>query len=345
MTSHAIGMYTLPFIAAATACLSACSQDALVRFQHVSHAGQGLRCNHCHAGIERATTAGEKHIPGADKCSTCHPAPHRGVVKPGPCAGCHSAVHRDRHESPLVFSHASHIERGKGQCFPCHNAITIRTPGAHRLIPTMATCLTCHQNKWDGLECNYCHAHLQLFPIKPVSQFAHNGDFLRAHGRLASSRADLCSQCHTQSYCAACHDPKKAGVLKPSIRFPDAVDKAFIHRGDYVGRHAIEARSAGDSCVRCHQPNECASCHASRGVMQGSGRSPHPAGWVSVTGGPNLHGRAARREAISCAGCHDKGAASNCVTCHRVGGVGGNPHPPGWRTRQSKSDRVCRICH
>jgi len=51
----------------------------------------------------------------------------------------------------------------------------------------------------------------------------------------------------------------------------------------------------------------------------------------------------------SCASCHDQGAQSNCVQCHKVGGIGGDPHPPGFRSRhnlnEARSDGRCVACH
>jgi hypothetical protein len=41
--------------------------------------------------------------------------------------------------------------------------------------------------------------------------------------------------------------------------------------------------------------------------------------------------------------------ASNCVQCHRVGGVGGNPHPMGWTARHGTEEidrsTMCLFCH
>jgi hypothetical protein len=329
--------------------LGACSPERGVRFQHASHSTTGIACTKCHEGITTKTGPDKSHLPKDSQCARCHRKPHKGKKYPGTCAGCHSGVpHEDqvvdarRH---LRFNHQTHLGRNRGQCFPCHSA-TAGKVGAHQsLLPPMSTCLTCHQKSWDKMECGLCHESLTVYPLRPVSQFSHAGDFLRSHGKMAASRADMCAQCHTQAYCVTCHDPS-AAKLKPSIRWPEAVQKSFIHRGDYVGRHAVEARSAGDQCLRCHAQRECRACHESRGVSQGSGRSQHPPGWVSVARGSNTHGPAARREIVSCAGCHDRGPASNCVRCHRVGGVGGNPHPPGWRSRLSKEkDRMCRVCH
>jgi hypothetical protein len=66
---------------------------------------------------------------------------------------------------------------------------------------------------------------------------------------------------------------------------------------------------------------------------------------VGALGTSNEHGRAARRDPASCASCHGGAGEMLCVGCHRVGGIGGNPHPPGWSSRQSLTDMPCRLCH
>jgi hypothetical protein len=78
-------------------------------------------------------------------------------------------------------------------------------------------------------------------------------------------------------------------------------------------------------------------------VAGGGAASPHPTGWVGVD--RNEHGRAARRDPASCAACHGGAGEALCVSCHRVGGVGGNPHPPGFRDARALSDLPCRTCH
>jgi hypothetical protein len=83
----------------------------------------------------------------------------------------------------------------------------------------------------------------------------------------------------------------------------------------------------------------------SLGVAGESRRSPHPPGWVGPAPGDNAHGREARRDPTACASCHDGAGQRLCVGCHQVGGVGGNPHPPGWSSRVSLSAMPCRLCH
>ena len=79
-------------------------------------------------------------------------------------------------------------------------------------------------------------------------------------------------------------------------------------------------------------------------------KNPHPPGWVLPgSGAGGFHGDEARRNITSCAACHDQGAQSNCISCHKVGGVGGDPHPGGFRMKhtlaEARSDGRCTACH
>jgi RecJ-like exonuclease len=143
----------------------------------------------------------------------------------------------------------------------------------------------------------------------------------------------MCAQCHTAT----------TRPIPPSVQFPEKVTADFIHRGDWISRHAIEQQVDPASCTKCHGRNYCQSCHAFQNVAPGGGspRDPHPSGWL------NVHGLQARANIVACAACHDQGTASICVGCHRVGGVGGNPHPPGWKgtASQAASQANCRACH
>ena len=80
--------------------------------------------------------------------------------------------------------------------------------------------------------------------------------------------------------------------------------------------------------------------------MSRGGVSPHPVGWMSRdAGSPDFHGRAARREPLTCMACHDHGPATNCIPCHKVGGIGGDPHPHGYHPSRARTDAMCRYCH
>jgi hypothetical protein len=111
----------------------------------------------------------------------------------------------------------------------------------------------------------------------------------------------------------------------------------------------IEAGTNPTSCARCHGTAFCESCHNLQKVANLSApftgeRNPHPAGWNEGS----AHGKAARRNIVTCASCHASNADQVCVMCHRVGGIGGNPHPPGFLKRNDLGDttkKLCRACH
>ncbi len=311
-------------------------------FPHDRHFG--VPCKRCH----QANAQGQMNLaPPAKTCLFCHKQnTPKYVAHLGPKPRYQSF---DRH---LVFSHNTHKTRVPGstekqKCGTCHGGIATRKGG--RAVPPMATCLSCHNHKseYNTINCKKCHTNLRRFPVKPLSDYKHTPNFVRTHKRYAKGRLDLCTQCHDQPYCARCHDPTLP--VKPSLRFPEQVVQGMMHRGDYTTRHAREARLHPTTCKRCHGPSGCEACHQRNAQLMGkrSKRSPHPAGYVR-RGGIAFHGRDARRDPSRCQSCHDQGPRSNCVNCHRVGGFGGNPHPPGWRFSNrlnAKTNGMCRYCH
>lgn len=344
--------------AAAAACLAGTGCSAFkaeeskgqIVFSHTLHAEQA-DCTDCHTEVagDSGGPAG-KHIPASHAaCGNCHD------VASG-CETCHrgarEGVKMARKARGLAFSHKAHADRVKG-CKSCHPAD--RQGGA--VIPGHATCNTqaCHAREHATLQCGGCHRDLRRYAARPDGTLTHGPGFAKAHGVLARQNVRGCVQCHDQTYCADCHSP--TSLARASVRFPEKVTAGFIHRGDFVSRHGIEARSDPQSCRKCHGQRYCRSCHALAGLATAphedlsGGRavqSAHPAGWM-IPGSSDFHGHRARLDIGACASCHDRGGASNCVSCHRVGGTGGNPHPAGWSWRdkenQCRAAAMCRTCH
>ncbi len=277
------------------------------------------------------------------------------------CSDCHDKVPAApparRVDVALTFSHADHLPRVNGDCTKCHTALV--EPGiAKAPVPPMSTCTGCHNHAMDYAQakCQPCHVDLKRYRLKPVSDFKHAGDFLRTHGQMARTSAATCAACHEQTSCAECH-AATTRPFKADIQWPEKVESSFIHRGDYVSRHVIDASADPASCRRCHGSAFCEACHNEQNVSPQSPsatpRDPHPPGWASRS----AHGAAARQNIVSCAGCHDQGARSICVSCHKPNGPGGNPHPPGWTQRHPpgpgggpnaddlRNNSACRICH
>lgn len=305
-------------------------------FPHEIHGG--FDCSDCHTGIIKATRLGEAKLPGVAKCEECHdrstPADKAKFSPP----------RREARTYELRFDHVAHLKRvPKGDCTACHK--TLPKPGeAWNTAPTMASCLSCHNHQADfsAARCQGCHVSLKRFPLKPISEFAHTRNWVKEHGKSAKGSAESCAACHDQTYCARCHATSTTAV-RPEIRFPEQIETDFIHRGDFLSRHALEAGADPASCRKCHGSFFCDSCHTQQSLSGRSlsPRSPHPAGWFEAgTGGE--HGRAARSNIVACAACHDQRAQSTCLLCHRSGGA--NPHPPSFK-RTDKAKPMCKACH
>ncbi len=321
-------------------------------FPHSPHVDADVACTSCHAGIDKATKleANVRHVkipanPSKLKtCSECHDSDPKAAIP------ARSRPFR------LTFSHADHLPRVNGDCKRCHKDLP-ESGAASYEYPPMAACTSCHyhQQEFAQARCMPCHTDLKGY--KPETAFRHEGEWLRQHGGLARPSAESCAACHDQTFCAACHSPTTTAA-RPSIVFPERVDRSFIHRGDYVSRHMIEQESGANpaSCRRCHGSGFCEACHEQQGLSKfvENTRRPasHDAGnWVTPTAGEKpLHASAARRDITSCAGCHDQGALATCVACHQVGGIAGvNPHPKKFLSTHDADDRnhnaMCKACH
>jgi predicted CXXCH cytochrome family protein len=316
------------------------------RFPHATHLSSGaLTCLNCHAVAEAAVT-GQTHQPGYDLCKRCH---DQGV---GPGQKYSYDVSRTASASAgadhVFYSHKAHVPRTQGQCVRCHKAGPVSDQNPAALVPRMADCLQgCHQAEYDRVSCTRCHPTGQLAAMRPKTDIPHGGNYVQRHSHDAARKPRLCQACHAESFCTDCHDTSTG--MKVELRRLDDINRDYQHRGDFVTRHATEARSHPAACVRCHQPSSCDSCHV-RNHVSGNALgavSQHPTGWMgSDPSNPNFHGRSARRRVIECSSCHDQGPATNCIRCHKVGAYGGKPHPAGWRSNIApQTTEMCQYCH
>ncbi len=322
------------------------SRSDAIRIPHERHTKAEVECGTCHETIFESATLQTVDLPKEKLCLKCHAE----EKQKGNCGFCHTDAEHPQtfpvRVRDLKMNHAEHIERVKEDCKVCHQQLPepLRT---EKLAPKMATCLGCHEHaeQYAAGKCEVCHQDLSKFPLKPIADFSHRGDFLRDHRLEARSAGAACATCHEQSFCSSCH-AKTQGV-KTEVLLAERVDRSFIHRNDFFSRHPVEAKADPALCLRCHGVDSCNGCHQKNGLGAGNGATldPHPAGFSNGM----LHGPEARRDIVSCAACHDQGAASTCVQCHRVGGVGGNPHPPSWAVRHRKEEigrnAMCQICH
>lgn len=324
--------------------------DVAEPFEHRAHVTEGIPCTRCHEGILQAGEEVPLHLPGQGRCLECHDEPHDERT----CRNCHGLARTERRltqaKRHLRFEHRVHlqVEAVSGNCARCHQEIAM---GGQTLLPPMGSCLSCHEhaNSFELNDCDGCHVDIREETVRPRSHLVHEEDYLQRHRIDAAANQDLCETCHTQSQCAECHGANVA--VLPQRREFSRPTLSGLHRAGFRSRHGREAAADRGLCVTCHTEESCARCHAEVGLAAGAGAgaarfNPHPAGWVSAGVGGNAHGLAARRDPVSCASCHGGPGEQLCVDCHRVGGVGGSIHPPGYDSdRDARTEQPCRMCH
>jgi hypothetical protein len=329
------------FAVLVVALVIACEREP-ARFPHVQHlaeiacGGPGqpdcLSCASCHDGVRKT---GGQALPSRAVCGKCHDL------------GKLPAISLEPVEHGVRFDHASHLKlpKIKNQCVSCHSGVVEQGSGKTP-FPAMSVCLDCHRADFDKGKCTPCHRQANLSGLLPQSFMRHDQNWLHRHGNAATRSAPVCNQCHSQTDCSDCHDISQ--TISVEQRRPDAIEREFVHKGDFISRHPIEARTQPASCLKCHSTSSCDACHIQRGISAArpGAPNPHPAGWVGTnTASRDFHGRAARRNILVCTACHDQGPATNCIRCHRVGGFGGNPHPRGWQSARTDGAGMCRYCH
>jgi len=317
------------------ACAGLVRREDRIKFSHELHATQQeIECSECHEGIAESRKISESQLPKEEKCLNCHDR--------DACGQCHVNPKAPKTWEPtrvrgVTFSHATHLEVVEGRCVECHRDVaSAQSPADTRTPRMLETCMNCHRQDFRRIDCKMCHEDLVENPVRPVRLFSHDADFQKRHGQLAKGDQRVCAHCHRESFCADCHS--RLDVLVPDLKFSERVDRDLPHRHDYLTRHPIEARADPSRCWTCHNVNQCTACHEARRA------GGHPPDWMNPAS-PGFHGRKAREDIVACASCHDQGAASNCVRCHKVGAPGGRPHPPGWGSRMDRGSPMCRACH
>lgn len=332
-----------------------------IRFSHAPHLAEGLTCARCHPvpaphdddehdddpvqPASRPMSRTRPLLPAEADCRSCHDDPVRDR-----CERCHTEPRRAAGYAERVtairFDHGGHSQAVAGRCVRCHSGGAARTVSAFEpRLPQMSNCTTsCHQDDMRALSCARCHTDLHRYRIEDIAILNHGPGFLRRHGIPARTDSALCTQCHEPTFCEDCHVTAQGPPLE--MFEPTAVYRDFVHRGDFVARHGIEVGLERGTCVQCHGVSYCDGCHQASGVGGSVALgSQHPPGWLDPLSAVS-HARAARRDMLSCVSCHEQDAERTCVPCHRVGGVAGNPHPPGFGAGMDAfRHAVCRACH
>ena len=261
-----------------------------------------------------------------DQCASCHVDASLAPIPDLPAAP-------DHWDPPLLRAHYPEPDSHDDEYFE-------RIHG--RPAPAAQDCSTCHTRD----DCAACHLEPLPDPAgalqeRPRVQAPGVGlaegrpgshetpYFMSAHPVLATAGPASCSGCHTQAYCAECHDAPRGPAYHPP---------------SFALRHAASVGSQPMECGNCHNTAAfCRECHQSMG-MESQGRL-----------GPGYHDRepvwllrhatAARQGLEQCASCHEQ---RDCLQCHsQLGAFKVSPHGPGFDAEQAQARNplICRACH
>lgn len=308
--------------------------DSII-FSHAGHQEDAGECAICHGAIS-GDSGFSKIFPVKADCAACHDVE-------ASCSTCHTnpdkikkPVAKTENQRRVNFVHTEHKD-ALADCSVCH-------PDPDKKFNRKSgheACSKCHSEQIENLLCSLCHRELSYSGLSELAGFTHKDNFLAEHAVFAKRSTQTCTQCHSQAYCNGCHSRNQS--IKPSLQFPEKVKASFIHRGDWITAHRIEAKVEDGRCLKCHSISECSKCHNRVGVSPAADDPSfkHEAGWITI------HGKKAREEITSCASCHQKNGPGRCTSCHAAS-AGINPHPDGFGGKLkglTKSDRMCAQCH
>ncbi len=377
---HAAWVVAVTLVVVLGASVSTVSRDVTgdkppkqVKFSHGFHVNEaGVACTDCHGTAATSTQSSDNLLATMDACQSCH----EDQLKNN-CTYCHlssdsttyAASPNPRRE--LRFSHQAHVDGQKVACETCHTDLDRPTTTVGEIVPSMATCSTCHNDVKASNACETCHTNLAA--LRPAE---HNRtDFVREHKILARQSDAACATCHTQESCAECHNgadltavnvPGRDLVSPHSPRLT-AIDRGQgmnlmkVHDLNYRYTHAIDAKGKVTECKTCHSEETfCSTCHMAGGNVNQAAFKPsshQQPGFIvlSVGSGGGTHAQLAKRDIESCASCHaEDGADPTCTRCHTdadgIRGTDPRTHEPGFMSDvhgpwHSDPGAVCYTCH
>lgn len=312
-----------------------------LKFTHRLHVDEvGLMCANCHESALESKETSDLNLPSKSVCMECHDADE--IPRDwGPKAGSTSSISMPA--ANLHFSHARHLAIEGVNCSSCHPDVAAKDLATRDDLPSMETCLSCHDGTKAPDDCRTCHLKGRGGTIRTVYDSGelkpddHGPLWLRQHHVAAERDMGLCASCHAQEDCLTCH----AGSIPPTF-----------HDGNYVALHPQDAQANSPPCASCHRLDKfCADCHFRAGVVNGQpligGGGFHPPAW-NLPGDPMHHANAAKKNLGACMSCH---AGQDCVSCHAFYAGAPATHPPGWATsrrmerlRRANFD-LCLECH
>jgi hypothetical protein len=301
----------------------------------------GLDCSFCHTIKEEDPRF--VSFPDHATCGMCH-YQEVDAENGGDCGFCHTSsdqetsVRRNIVLSPLVeFDHQRHEDK-EVSCAECHETPELSLLKQNEMIPTMGTCVECHESRGVSKEedCSSCHFEKYEY-IEPLS---HDNSWFDIHGHASKNASPdyNCSSCHTAEFdnsCLSCHHQNRlVGDEADCFRChstdvqntppPDHTPLWEESHGWGLSQDMID-----NDCAVCHRAssgNDCISCH------QGEAPRSHTTGF-RLRG----HAQLAYADRESCATCHSQ---SECITCHTT-----NPPMSHTGLWDAPNYRHCGFCH
>ncbi|MBX7044586.1 MAG: cytochrome C [Ignavibacteria bacterium] len=346
----------------------------IIKFNHKIHiADAGIKCEDCHTAAGKSTSLKDNLNPKKEVCATCH-----DVKDKKDCSLCHYDgvfAKLKPAKSELIFSHKYHIETEKKKCADCHQGIEAVKFAKESAagMPSMESCVTCHDNKKAANDCEACHSNLTN--LHPVTHRSPN--FLNEHkiNTTMESGKNNCMMCHSDNFCQACHSPSKFkgtntkdNFYAPYYTKEGAVrtDRTALqkltnaHDLNYKFTHGLDANQKSFECKTCHSEQTfCANCHQNGGeLISGIAPTSHQIANFTTFGvntGGGKHSELAKRDIDACSSCHNtEGRDPVCIRCHYdndgVKGTNAKTHEYGfmkdekgiWHNTQGA---VCYTCH
>ncbi len=192
----------------------------------------------------------------------------------------------------IKFSHSKHINDVGAACTDCHTAVNTSTNATDYLIPTMATCYTCHDQ--SSTKCEFCHTSSDSTTYQKLAQIPSPVYF--SHKQHAGTLQLKCETCHqgidSVAYaedapnkglpkmedCTVCHGQGETNFSLKKVDHPiaaapggcetchkdliDLVPESHKQVG-WMKEHKDFVNMSGpqNDCKSCHTPATCQECH------------------------------------------------------------------------------------
>lgn len=269
-----------------------------------------------------AVTVATGWLSQGGSCDGCHAMkPYAAAFESGPhsgltCTRCHS----DRGSVARVAD---------GLAMQRRSASVVLGRPVSPARPSDRSCRRCHADIRLGVQVNRAlrMSHEQVWGRSCLDCHAGTGHRLDDRS-YSTALMEGCVTCHSSTDadpdgCDYCHVDEDASRVRTDVT------PWQVTHGETWGR--VHGMGDLSSCVSCHAPSYCATCH---GVGM-----PHPKSW-SVTHGDGLRVEARREK---CESCHRSGW---CDDCHGVP----MPHGEGFLPRhgpiaERAAKGTCMRCH